>query len=94
MIGSFRFDEDPGPAAVVVRLMWDRHGRRTALVELPVVLQEAVTQGEWPDCSGQTSLEAALSYSLFICLRAGASLFLSGDRTVWDTRWGTIESVH
>jgi hypothetical protein len=95
VIGNFRFDDAPSSATVVVTLSWDDDGRRTAVVEIPDGLEQSIGID---DClsgaSAQTSVESAMSYGLFVSLRAGVSLRLSGDRSVWDERWGTIVSVH
>ena len=39
------------------------------------------------------AIEAALSYGVFIALKAGQPIQLTGDTTVWKKEWGNLKPL-
>lgn len=93
MIADFRYESTPKPDCVQVKLFWDR-GRRAGLVHIPRVICEELAENDWPAAIEPLSIDGALAYGLMLSMRAGISLRVSGDQSVWPEEWGLLISSH
>ena len=39
------------------------------------------------------SIESALSYAIFLAIRTGSSLVVTGDRAAWNADWGYLTDL-
>lgn len=89
MIAHFRYETAPTADCVHVELLWDR-GRRAGQLHVPRAISDELFEHDWPTAAAPLSIDGALAYGLMVSIRAGISLRLSGDQTVWPDEWGNL----
>ena len=94
MIGSFLYVSRPRPDDVTVWLQpgGDDAGTRARIL-LPPRLSAMMIDQNYPPPAPVLSIESALSYGLFLAMRANASLVISGDRALWRPDWGYLTDL-
>ncbi len=93
MIADFDYSQGEHSEAVMVRLYWSSAGERCGRILVPAPLSEMLEAGGYPPHSDAMALEAALSYGVFIALKAGQPIQLTGDASVWKREWGTLKPL-
>ena len=94
MIGRFNYEVNPPEDCVAICMLWTQDGKRSALLNIPVYLQDEVEQQSLPDPDETFSLDGALAYGVVLSIRSGLGLRLSGDLSVWREEWGQVIHVH
>ena len=92
MIGDFRYEPDPAPEDVVVKLFWER-GERMGQIVLPNALERSVAENDLPDLHPLPVI-SAIAYAMVLAAQARRNLKLSGDDAVWPVEWGTLVRAH
>jgi hypothetical protein len=92
MIGDFRWAMVNGdPRVIYVDLLWVGD-ERCARIQLAPDCRQAFALAAYPDIAPEPiGLPSALSYGMFLAMTAGLSLRLTGDVSVWDEAWGSLE---
>jgi hypothetical protein len=95
MIANFRHCETMDFHAIFVDMRWSADGaERMAQMVVPWALQFELAAKNYPATNPEElTVEAALSYAVFLGMRTGVPVRLTGDITVWDDRWGVLEYV-
>lgn len=93
MIADFRYDRNPSSGAVRIELYW-KEGERFASLCVPSWMARQMAIGDYPSVAGDMSVSQALSYGVFLAMRGETDVAISGDATVWDGRWGDLNSFH
>lgn len=93
MIGNFLFVTPPRPDEIAVWLMRTRDGAPAARLVLPTRLSDLMATGAYPPPAPVMAVESALSYGVFLALRSGCPLILSGDIGVWNPAWGHLTDL-
>jgi hypothetical protein len=92
MIGSFLYSSRPRSEDVAVWLQ--RHADAdSARIVLPPRIQRMMTDSSYPPPAPSMSIESALSYAIFLAIRTGSSLIITGDRTAWNPDWGYLTDL-
>lgn len=89
MIAHFRYEAAPEPDCVHVQLLWDG-GRRAGQVHVPRAIYDQLVEHDWPSATEPINIDGALAYGLMLSIRAGVSLRVTGDQTVWASEWGAL----
>jgi len=92
MIGSFLYVSRPRPDDVTVWLQPADDGGRARIL-LPSRLASMMGEEGYPPPAPVMTIESALCYSVFLAMRAGVSLVISGDRAVWNANWGYLTDL-
>ncbi len=94
MIGNFLFVPQPRPDDVTV---WLERGHgdaaNTARLLLPARLAAMMAAQAYPPPAPNMSIDSALSYAVFLSMRSGAPLTISGDIACWDSEWGSLTDL-
>lgn len=90
MIGNFLYSDATHPHDVLVKLGIGSRGEPTGRVVVPEGIQVAMARSQYPVSESVMSAEGALSYGLFLAIRAKRSLIIGGDPTAWDPAWGQL----
>ena len=93
MIADFDYSHGEHPGAVMVRLHWGSGGERCGQILVPPALDRLLEADGYPAHADSMAIEAALSYGVFIALKAGQPIQLTGDATVWKREWGTLKPL-
>ena len=93
MIADFDYSQGEHSEAVMVRLCWGADGERKGRILVPTSLGEMLEAGGYPPHSDTMAIEAALSYGVFIALKAGQPIQLTGDTSVWKKEWGNLKPL-
>lgn len=89
MIADFRYEAEPAPNQILLELFWDDRDRMGRLV-LPANVEDAMRIGGIAAAS-ELPVVSALSFAVFVAGQSGRALCVTGDRTVWLDRWGTLK---
>ena len=92
ILRGIAYHRHPSADAINVFMMWDRAGETSGYLLVPDNLETTLEQLAYPVPGLARPLNNAISYGLFLALRGGLPLFLTGDRLVWDKAWGTLPS--
>lgn len=93
VIGDFRHTGRPDGKAIYVAMQWGAEKRRLARINLPTKVQTRLEALDYPAIEEEMSIEAALSYAVFVGMRVGLPVLLTGDMSVWDPAWGRLDNV-
>ena len=93
MIGSFLYAGRPRPDDVTVWLQAGTDDSTRARILLPPRLSALMVEQNYPPPAPVLTIESALSYGLFLAMRAGVSLVISGDRALWQAEWGYLTDL-
>ena len=92
MIGSFLYSSRPRPDDVAVWLQ--RHATAdSARIVLPLRIERMMSESSYPPPAPLMSVESALSYALFLAIRTGTSLVITGNRAAWNPDWGYLTDL-
>jgi len=75
-------------------MMWDVAGTPAGFLVVPNELQDKIVQAGYPDPNIARAIPPALAYGLLLAILGKRSLYLTGDRNVWDARWGELPTAH
>ncbi len=91
MIGDFRIGSPGDPNTVYVELMW--HGdERYARLHISTELRQALALQDYPDADdAPMPVVSGLSYGIFLALATSFPLRVTGDLSVWDFQWGSLD---
>ena len=89
MVGDFRYLPVVLDNAIFVEMQWDGTSRKAQLT-IPSEVFSDMEENNVPVPQGTMSLEAAMSYAVFVAMSSGLPLYLAGDRSVWNDRWGSL----
>ena len=92
MIGSFLYSSRPRPEDVAVWLQ-HRDGAGSARIVLPPRIERLMIDRSYPPPAPSMSVESALCYAIFLAIRTGSSLVITGDRAAWDPGWGYLTDL-
>jgi hypothetical protein len=92
MIGSFLYSSRPRPEDVAVWLQ-HRDGGDSARIVLPARIERLLVDRAYPPPAPGMSIESALSYAIFLAIRTGSSLVITGDRNAWNPDWGYLTDL-
>jgi hypothetical protein len=93
VIGDFRHTGRPDGRAIYVSMYWGPRKQRLARIQLPARVQARLEALDYPSLNEEMGVEAALSYSIFVGMRIGLPVRLTGDMSVWKPAWGRLENV-
>lgn len=93
MIGNFIYCGQPRPDDVTVWLHRGAEGAPSARLLLPSRLTSMMAEQSYPPPSPVMSLDSALSYAVFLAMRARLPLVISGDRSLWQSDWGYLTDL-
>jgi hypothetical protein len=93
MVGNFVFVGTPMVDAIMVVMKWSAGDERVASLNLPQDLGNLLKQADYPAPEVEMALESALSYGVFLAIRSGVPLALSGDQSAWNPAWGSLVGV-
>ena len=93
MIGDFRHTARPDGRAIYVAMHWGPEKRRLARITLPSKVQTRLEALDYPAIDEEMGIEAALSYAVFVAMRVGLPVVLTGDISVWDAAWGRLDNI-
>ena len=88
MIADFRYDASPREDVVAVEMFWD-HDSRMGLIRVPDGLEDAIAIAALPELSTLPVI-SAVAYAMVLAAQSNRPLRLSGDRSVWPSKWGTL----
>ncbi len=74
-------------------MYWGPRKQRLARIQLPARVQARLEALDYPSLNEEMGVEAALSYSIFVGMRIGLPVRLTGDMSVWKPAWGRLENV-
>jgi hypothetical protein len=74
-------------------MYWGRRKQRLAKIQLPARVQARLEALDYPSLNEEMGVEAALSYAIFVGMRIGLPVRLTGDLSIWKPAWGRLESV-
>ena len=74
-------------------MLWGPAGQRLGRLVVPAAIQGRLSALDYPSIGEDMGIEAALSYAVFVGMRLGLSLVLSGDASVWDASWGRLHPI-
>jgi hypothetical protein len=92
MIGSFLYSSRPRPEDVAVWLQ-HRDGAQSARIVLPPRIERMMIDRSYPPPAPSMSVESALCYAIFLAIRTGTSLVITGDRAAWNPEWGYLTDL-
>lgn len=75
--------------AINVFMSWDSSGKASGDLLAPESLESELQKLGYPPLDQSRPLSSAISYGLFLALQVNMSLYLTGDRNVWDESWGS-----
>ena len=93
MIGSFLYSALPRSGDVTVWLQHGQGGAHTARIILPPRLTEMLAGHNYPPPAPVMSIESALCYAVFLAMRSGIAMMISGDRAAWNPDWGYLTDL-
>ncbi|HZY68756.1 MAG TPA: hypothetical protein VFE52_09220, partial [Devosia sp.] len=92
MIGSFLFSGRPRPDDIAVWLQRGGKGGAARIV-LPPRIERALIDQNYPPPAPSMSIESAMSYAIFLSIRTGSTLVITGDREAWNPDWGYLTDL-
>ena len=90
MIASFAY-RSPSKHAVTVSLLW-KGEQRFASVAFPHEIQAELDLQNLPG-GGLMTLASALSFAVFVALSSDRPVNITGDSSVWDPKWGSLQMI-
>jgi hypothetical protein len=90
MIGNFVFSEFPAPDSVAVNIGFTGRGVRIGKIELAERCKQALAAARDYPSADNLTIEAAFCYGLFLALKLGADLVVTGDPSAWNPEWGQL----
>lgn len=93
MIGSFLYSVRPRPEDVTIWLEAGADESTRARIVLPPRLSAMMVDQNYPPPAPVLTVESALSYGVFLAMRANVSLVISGDRDLWRPDWGYLTDL-
>lgn len=94
MIGNFFYTSRPAVDCIAVCMTWGPDGARKGTLVVPHSLREHIEAERMPSTDEALSIDGALAYAVVLSIRAGLSLTLSGDISVWPVEWGQVIQVN
>lgn len=89
MIARWFFEENPSSGAVQIHLYWDTQRRRAATLAPPARLADLLDE---IDRVGM-DVPSALAAAVLVSARSEVDLRITGDKSVWQASWGTLEEL-
>lgn len=94
VIGDFRHATRPNGAAIYVSMFWGDSDQRLARIVVPEPVRSRLETLDYPSIDEDMGIEAALSYAVFVGMRVGLGVVLTGDSSVWNPEWGRLYPVN
>ncbi len=90
MLGAFIFSAEPDPGAICLSMRWGPNRRPMGLILVPASVEHRIVQTNLPQVDEEFRLSLALAYAITLGVETGASIYLTGDASVWNRDWGPL----
>ncbi|MEO6396050.1 MAG: helix-turn-helix transcriptional regulator [Devosia sp.] len=80
----------PDDLAVNIFMMWDRGGEPAGYVTVPAGVGSMLHTLELEGADTSRPLLNAIAFGLLVAMHIRVPLYLTGERRVWDSSWGTL----
>jgi hypothetical protein len=93
VIGAFVFSDSPVSDSIALELRKGARGRPLGFIVVPAEIERQLPSKGLPPTDEEMKLPVAISYAVMLGMLFGRSMYLTGDRSIWDPSWGPLVEI-